>query len=179
MGRRYSQIKRGGEYKAALDKYVDYLQNMDTRPTKRVQGGARGARRKLEIRHVKPFGIETQADEFYQVRCSAESLTDLGAAVGTRLTTAPNTATIETNKKFRPARFSAFKGSGAATYVQSKVTGLYYLKYEGDSYSLPFGAISDTEEEAAGSKIVKAAVLTAFGAADIKRISFTPERVPV
>jgi len=63
--------------------------------------------------------------------------------------------------------------------VQSKVTKLYYLKYTGDSFSSPFGATSDAEEELAGGTAVKNAIITLFGAADIKRVSISPEKVPV
>jgi hypothetical protein len=180
MARRFSQIKRGTEYNRGLDNYVQYLRDAENRPTKRLQGGVRGARRELVIRAVTPFGISISAGEVYEVRASQKSITGIGSAVGaTRLVTPSGSTTPTVNKKFKPARVSSFKGSGTASYQQSKVTKLYYLKYEGDSYSLPFGAISETEEEATGAKVVKAAILSAFGAADIKRISFSPERVPV
>ena len=178
MARRYSQIKRGAEYNQALDNYLLYLRDAQTRPTKRLQGGARGARRKLEVRYVKPFGMAIGADEMFEVRASADSLTEIGSAVGSRITTATPSTKILINKKFKPARVSAFKGSGNATYVQSKVTKLYYLKYEGDSSSLPFGALTEVEEEQTGANAVRQAIITLFGAADIKRISFSAEKVP-
>lgn len=179
MSRRFSQIKRGTEYNQGLDNYIDYLRNAETRPTKRMQGGTRGARRRLTFRYLKPFGLETAADEYYEVRASEDALTALGSAVGARLTTAPANADIQSNKKFKPARVTVFAGSGSATYVQSKITKLYYLKYEGDTNSLPFGATSGTEEEQAGARAVKTAILSLIAASDVKRISFTPERVPV
>jgi hypothetical protein len=88
-------------------------------------------------------------------------------------------ATAQKIQGFRPARCSAFRGTGAAAYKQSRVTKLYYLDYTGDSFGFPFGALSGAEEEYAGGVAVKAAVLTAFGSADIKRVSITPEKVPV
>ncbi|NDJ16783.1 hypothetical protein [Myxacorys almedinensis] len=180
MARRFSQIKRGAEYNKGLDNYVQYLRDSETRPTKRLQGGVRGTRRVLLIRAVTPFGMTLSAGEVYQVRASQDSITGIGSAVGTtRLITPAPTADLNINKKFKPARVSAFRGSGTASYVQSKVTKLFYLKYEGDSFSLPFGALNETEEEADGARAVRVAVLSVFGSADIKRVSFSPERVPV
>lgn len=180
MARRFSQIKRGAEYEVALNNYVDYLQNAQTRPSKRLQGGIRGARRITLPAAVRPFGIELPAGTFLETRVGQESNQELSSVVATRLfTSGANLAAATRTEKFRPARAAAFRGTGAAAYVQSKVTKLYYLKYTGDSFSIPFGATSDAEEEFAGSTAVKNAIITLFGAADIKRVSITPERVPV
>lgn len=180
MARRYSQIKKGAEYEKALENYTTYLRNTDTRPTKRLQGGARGNRRQTVAAAVRPFGAELASGVYLSTRVGQESLTTLGGQLASRVfTQGAQLAGATKMAKFRPARVIAFRGSGAATYVPSKVTKLYYLKYEGDSYSAPFGATSDTEEEQAGGIAVKAAILTLFGAADIKRVSISPERVPV
>ena len=180
MARRYSQIKRGAEYEVGLNNYIDYLRLAETRPTKRMQGGVRGARRQTIPAAVRPFGIDLDAN-LAAVRVGSESHQELGGAVtAARLvTTGAPLATAQRIEGFRPARAAAFRGSGAATYVQSKVTKLYYLKYAGDSFSLPFGATAGTEEEHAGGTAVKAAIIAAFGAADVKRVSITPEKVPV
>lgn len=180
MSRRFSQIKKGAEYDSALDNYVDYLRNSATRPTKRLQGGTRGARRELVEAAVRPFGYEGGTSNFLLVKASQASLTGLGTALSTRTFTSGANLTAATSMKgFKPARVTAFRGSGAASYVQSKITKLYYLKYEGDSFSAPFGATSDTEEEAAGGRAVKTAILTQFASSDIKRVSISPEKVPV
>jgi hypothetical protein len=180
MVRRYSQIKRGAEYDLALDNYVTYIRDAATRPTKRLRGGARGARRTTVAAALRPFGMELPAGTYAAVRASQDSVTGLGSALTTRLFTSGSQLTgANPISKFTPARISAFRGSGAATYVQSKITKLYYLKYEGDSFSAPFGATGDAEEEQTGARAVRAAVLSVFGAADIKRVSFSPEKVPV
>lgn len=180
MARRYSQIKRGAEYDAALDNYITYLRNIETRPSKRLQGGIRGARRTTLPAAVRPFGVELAAGTYASTRVGQESSQELAATVATRLfTSGANLAGAQRIEKFRPAKASAFRGTGAAAYVQSKVTKLYYLKYTGDSFGVPFGATSDAEEEFAGGTAVKNAIITLFGAADIKRVSISPERVPV
>jgi len=180
MARRYSQVKRGAEYEVALDNYVEYLRNATTRPSKRLQGGIRGARRITLPAVVRPFGIDLSVAPFVHIRVGQESFQEMtGTVTGRIFTTGANLALGVKLDKFRPAKAAAFRGTGAATYVQSRVTKLYYLKYTGDSFNIPFGATTETEEEYAGSAAVKTAILAAFGAADIKRISITPEKVPV
>lgn len=180
MARRYENIKKGLEYQTGLDNYVEYLRNPANRTTKRMVGGTRGARRSVVPAAVKPFGIELAAGEYLRVTISASSNTALATAISTRTFISGANLTGATKlSKFSPARVNAFFGSGTASYAQSKVTKLWYLKYEGDSHSAPFGALTDTEEEQIGSRAVRAAVITAGGSADIKRVSITPEKVPV
>ncbi|NJO79168.1 MAG: hypothetical protein HC827_12035 [Cyanobacteria bacterium RM1_2_2] len=180
MARRYSQIRRGAEYDAALDNYVAYIRDAATRPTKRMQGGARGARRETLQAALLPFGIDLPANTFAAARISQTSFAAIGATLTNRTYTgATQLAAATPLAKFRPARVSAFRGTGAATYVQSKVTKLYYLKYEGDSFTAPIGALNAAEEEADGCRLVRTAIQGVFGAADIQRISFSPEKVPV
>lgn len=180
MSRRFSQIKRGAEYDTALTNYVDYIRNAATRPTKRLQGGTRGARRETIPAALRPFGMNMAADTYIAVRASQDSVTGIGSALTNRLfTQGTQLEAADKLSGFRPAKVTAFRGSGNAAYVQSKITKLYYLKYEGDSFSAPFGALSDTEEFETGASAVRAAIVTAFASADIKRISFTPEKVPV
>lgn len=178
MGR-FSRIKQGAELNQALDNYVNYIRDTANRPTKRLQGGTRGARRKTVIRGVQPFGQELAANTFYEVRIGEDSITALGSAVGTRLKEIQAPANVMRVKGFRPAKFSVFAGNGNAVYAQSKITRQYYLKYDGDNYSIPFGASSETEEEAQGAQVVKAAINNALGDKDIKRFSYQPERLAI
>lgn len=180
MSRRFSQIKRGAEYEKALDNYVLYMSNMETRPTKRLQGGTRGNRRQTVAAALTPFGADLGTGVYASVRVGQDSVTALGTALTNRLYTQGTqlAAAIKVGG-FKPARVTAFRGTGTANYVQSKITKLYYLKYDGDSFGAPFGATSGTEEEQAGGQAVKTAIITLFAGADIKRISFSPEKVPV
>lgn len=179
MSRRNIHIRRGLEYNTGLENYVKYLTDLDTRPTKRMKGGTRGARRKFILRVLLPFGMTVTADTLVEVRVSEKSDTALATPIGARLKKdAADLAKGLTFNKFRPARVSVFEGNGNATYVPSKYTKLNYLKYEGDGYSLPFGALTATEEEQDGAKAVRAGVRTTFSASDIVRVSFSPEKVP-
>ncbi|QYO62785.1 hypothetical protein [Leptolyngbya sp. 7M] len=180
MSRRFSQIKKGAEYDTALTNYVDYIRNAATRPTKRLQGGTRGGRRQTVPAALRPFGMDLGENAFVLVRVSQQSVTGLGNALTNRLfIQGTQLANADRLSGFRPARVQAFQGNGNAAYVQSKITKLFYLKYEGDSFTAPFGALTTAEEFETGASAVRTAVVTAFGAADIKRISFTPEKVPV
>jgi hypothetical protein len=124
--------------------------------------------------------MDLGAGVFARTRISQDAFTGIGNALTNRVfTQGAELAGATPLGKFRPARVAAFRGTGAATYVQSKITKLYYLKYEGDSFSAPFGATSATEEEAVGAAAVRTAIISAFGAADIKRVSFSPEKVVV
>lgn len=180
MSNKYSQIKKGLEYQTALDNYVEYLRNPANRRTKRLVGGTRGAQRQSRIACVLPFGIDQAGGEKYLTQVSEASWNALGAVIGARLSvTQADLALSSKVSKFKPARASVFRGSGAASYVQSKVTKLFYLKYTGDSYSIPFGAVSEGEEEQVGSRVVKAALITGGSGSDVNRVSISPERVPV
>ncbi len=179
MATRYSQIKRGAEYDTALDNYVQYLRDSATRPTKRLRGGSRENRRALIRAAVRPFGLPVDADELIEVKASAASGTALGPTLGVRLIrSGAELASAQSVRGFRPARLSAFRGTGAAEYAQSKVTKLWYLKYAGDSFSLPFGALTETEEQGVAARALKAQIITFFGSAEIKRVSIAPEKVP-
>ncbi len=154
MSRRFSRIKQGAELNTALDNYITYLKNIDTRPSKRTQGGVRGSRRETVAAAVLPFGKEMGTGEYAATRVSTEGLTGLGTVLNGRLyTQGAQLAGAIKILKFRPAKVTAFRGTGAATYVQSKITKLYYLKYTGDTYGSLFGATSATEEEFAGERL--------------------------
>ena len=178
MARKFSDIKRGAEYDFALDNYIQYLRDTETRPTKRMQGGTRGARRESVPAAVLPFGMAMAADEYVLCRVGTSTLADIGGALTNRLfSQGTQLANASKYQGFRPAKVSAFSGNGNAAYVQSKVTKLYYLKYEGNNYNAPFGALTAAEEQATGAAAVRTALLSLFGAADIKRVSFSPEKV--
>lgn len=179
MTRRFSDIKRALEYKTGLDNYVDYLTNLDTRQTKRLVGGTRGARRRTVRAALLPFGMDLEAGQYAAVRIGEKSNTAIGTNLGTRLyTSGAQLDGAIAFGGFRPAKLAVFRGTGAATYVPSKITKLQYLKYTGDTYTIPFGALTEAEEEAVGLDAVKGSITTLFAGADILRMSYQPEKVP-
>lgn len=184
MGNRYSDIKKGGELKIALDNYVDYLTNPANRTTKRVTGGSYGGTKGAMIRiGIRPFGVPVAAGFYVINQVRAEALTttganfdgiaDFGSGTDKRFEkTIDVTNIVAAPEGYVPARVSAFKGVGAPTYKQSKVTKLYYLHYPGKTWSCPFGrlmtALGDNELEQTVYNSVKEAVLAE---ATITRVS--------
>lgn len=182
MARRYSDVLRGAELNQALNNYVDYIQNIDNRQTKRLRGGAPGEARPRRQVAVKPFGIEMGAGEFALVGISQASYTKLSSAIGARMSiTSEALGGASKLDRFKPAKVNYFEptSDSARSYVQSKLTKLYYLKIQGDSFSAPFGATTDAEEELAGSRVVKTAVYNIAPSKESRRVWFTPEKVPV
>lgn len=178
---RYSDIRRGGELKEALTNYVKYLEDMDTRQTKRQKGGSTDRKVLKPIRvDVIPFGMKmpTTTPKF-TVKASGKGLgTDspLKDILNGRVDlTVAETSSEVSGEDFRPAKVTVFKGNGKGDYKQSKVTKLYYIKYPGETYSAPFGAKTEAEEYQTGVKEVRTKAAEDLKSADFFRISFKPE----
>lgn len=178
MGR-YSDIKRAARLKVGLDNYINHLQTMGTRPS-RI--GTQGARNLDETLFIQPFTVTVGVSEFVSARCTTDSRTKLLTIVNGAADAAV-TITLGANDlidlgKFRPARVVYFENSTRSVSVQtSDVTGLQYLKYAGDRFSLPFGAQTATSDQTDAFLAAKAAILTANAAAAIKRVSLGREYV--
>ena len=181
MGRRFSDVKRGAKLKTALDNYITYLQTAGTRPS-RI--GTQGPRNLSVFLYVQPFTVTVAADEFLQAKATPESNTKLRTVVdGTSL--AAVTATLGANTlitlpKFRASRITYFENSTRSVSVQSSdVTGLQYLKYAGERFSIPFGAQTATADQTDAFLQAKAAILAANAAAAIKRVGLNREYVGI
>lgn len=176
MSRRYSNILQGTELKKAQDALETYRR---TRQTKRssLNPSVGKARPKTEI-VVKPF--DTDVPDKVIVSIVRASLAELKDKLGTRVKDDQvSLATGLRLTRFRPARIHLFKPSAAVpTYVKSKATGLNYIKYPGDSYSSPFGAGSNNEEESAGARAVKSALLAVYKK-DYTRVWYESERISI
>lgn len=178
MGR-YSDIKRGAKLKVGLDNYINHLQTMGTRPS-RI--GTRGAMNLDETLFIQPFTVTVGLTEYLQARCTTESrtklLTIVDGAADAAISTAIGGGDLITLSKFRPARVVYFENSTRSVSVQtSDVTGLQYLKYAGERFSIPFGAQTATSDQTDAFLSAKAAILTANAAAAIKRVSLNREYV--
>lgn len=181
MGRRFSDVKRGAKLNTALTNYINYLQTAGTRPS-RI--GTQGARNLSVVLYIQPFTAQVAADEFLMARTTPESDTKLRTIVnGVTHAAVTNTLganTIITLPKFKAARVVYFENSTRSVSVQSSdITGLQYLKYAGERFSLPFGANADADDQMEGFLEAKAAILTANAAAAIKRVSLSREYVGV
>lgn len=182
MGRRYSNIKRAVEYEQGLNGYIRHLQGLDSNPTVRTTG-TRTRRTKKKPRRliaIRPFGQELQGGELLETQVTREAFEKLqGKLTGRIQDSSQALGGAVRNKSLQPAKVTFFDpGSGEPYYEESKITGLHYLKYPGESYTSPFGATGENEEEYQAAKQVKAAVLT-LSARDYARVSITPEKLRV
>lgn len=176
---RYSDIKRAAKLQVGLTNYINYLQTLGTRPS-RI--GTQGPRNLDETLFIQPFTVTVAADEVIQARCSTESrtklLTIVNGAADAAVTTALGGNSVITLGKFRPARVVYFENSTRSVQVEtSEVTGLQYLKYAGERFSLPFGAQTAASDQTDAFLAAKAAILTANQAAAVKRVSLSREFV--
>ncbi|MEA5449712.1 hypothetical protein VB780_14100 [Leptolyngbya sp. CCNP1308] len=181
MGARYSDIKRAAKLQAGLTNYINYLQTSATRPS-RI--GTQGPRDLSKIVYLKPFTIDVAADEVVTARCNPEHYNQLGATINASSIAAVDDAiganTIVGIPKFSPARVVLFRNATrSVTVATSDVTGLQYLKYNRDRYSVPFGATADIDDMMDSFLDVKARLLTVNAAAAVKRVSLVREKVGV
>jgi len=181
MATRYSDVRRGAELNKALTNYAAYLQNASTRPSKRLQGGT--VERTIAKKNVtvRPFSLDNDTTKpKVLVQATVQGLSTSGgllAKLTTRIDETPGTD-FRLEGGFSPAKVSYFKPTGTTrTYVQSKITKLFYLKYPGTTYSIPFGALSDTEEFETAKALVKADVLEIDPTLNYRRVSISGEKV--
>lgn len=181
MGRRYSDIKRAARLQAGLTNYVNYLQNSATRPSRL---GTQGPRNLTQIVYLEPFTIGVEADEVVAARCTPESFNTLNATINASpvaaVTSAVGAKAVVSIPKFSAARLVLFRNNTRVVSVaRSDVTGLEYLKYNGDRFSCPFGATADNDDLMDSFADVKTRVLAANAGAAVKRVSLVREKVGV
>lgn len=181
MATRYSDVRRGAELNKALTNYATYIQNAATRPSKRLQGGTVGRTIVKKDVAVRPFSMDNDATKpKVLTKATEQGISTAGGlqtALSTRIDLDPGTD-FRLEGGFTPAKVSYFKPtSNARTYVQSKVTKLYYIKYEGNTYSAPFGAATDAEEFETAKALVKDDVMALDPGLNYRRISISGERV--
>lgn len=179
MAPRYSNILKAAEYKVALDNYIASLRKAENNQSKRVKGGTLTDKPRTELAIV-PFGINVDAGEFIRTGTTVKSWEKLKSYLGTRVKDdQASMAKAEKKVRFHPARVTLFEPSNVAgTYKKSAKTGLFYPKRDGDTYSTPLGAASETEEFATAAAIIKAALKKAFPKS-YTRVNVKAEVIPV
>jgi hypothetical protein len=176
MGR-FSDIRRGGELKQALDSYVQYLQNPPAR-----QINSRGDRDPSITAYVTPFGFDIEADEVVEVSANEQGFNRLqaivnGAGTGAQVSNALGSASVTQVGRFRPARVTTFEnGTKTKTVERSRYTNQQYLKYAGDRFSCPFGRNTATDDIDDAYQQIRAALKARAGLA-VNRVSLSPERL--
>ena len=192
MGRRYSDIKRGGELKTALDNKTAWdLNTNGARKTKRLTGGT-GTKRDQKTVAILPFSIKPASPPttYYLVKMGGKSFTTTGATAFGK-TKADNyydsTPTSVAGAKrppsgFSPARLSTFQSTATGTtidYVQAKATKLYYPKRTGDSFHYPIGRLlsaPDTADEQETKTAITADLVTLANAVAGRTFTFRDEK---
>lgn len=167
MARRYSNIRQGAILNAALNRYVQYLTDIDRVPN--VGGGRE--RSPTVVLSLEPFGFDIAAGTGVRATTTQRSRQVMQAGIGTRAIAPAAGATNQRIPGFKAAKAVLFLGTGASTVATSQITGLRYLKYGGESYSHPFGraAAGDAEYDAFSE------IQTALGGAN-RRISYQAEQ---
>ncbi len=183
--RRYADIKRGGELKKGLENLIAYqtesLNNPQTVRGGNITGKTITSRPRTRVA-VLPFGVDTESSARYIVQASKESIEKAGNTLGSRLTTnLANVTNVEKRRGFVPAKIHFFEpdsssGSGAS-YKRSEKTGLYYINRDGKSYTVPFGATSESEEFATASAQVIAAIEKLLQNKDYVRVWVSNEKI--
>ena len=138
MGR-FSDIKRGGELKTKLDRYVQYLQ---TPPARRLN--TQGDRDPSKPVYLVPFGLDIGATEVVTVNANTAGYALISPFItqtdGGEITDARGSKTIKDIGRFRAPKVKVFQNATKKkTTPNSRFTGTPYLKYAGQSYSCPFG----------------------------------------
>jgi hypothetical protein len=176
MAGRFSDIKRGGDLKKKLDKYVTYLQNP---PARRLN--TQGDRKPSTVVYLTPFSLDVGTTQVVSVDANRDGYTLLAPFVnqgtGSAITNDKDGKTVKDVGRFRAAKVNVFQNpTKTKTTPNSKFTGEPYLKYAGNSYSCPFGrkAASDDIQDAFSD--VKAILRQRQGLL-VNRVSLQIERV--
>lgn len=172
--RRYSRIMEAARYYAAIDNYLQYIQDASRHSTNIGSGRARPPSQPL---FIVPFAVDLAAGQMVPVSASQTAWNAHGARFAGR-TVAVAPAAAENRIKiadFKAARVVITTGlSATGTVKTSRVTGLKYLSYGGQSTSIPFGRLNDADEEATAFAAIEAAITPTLGANS--RVSLTPEK---
>lgn len=180
MGGRFSDIRRAGRLRPALDRYIQHLSGAATRPSRIGTQGPRGATQQV---YIYPFGFDLAANQVLGARVDPAHLAVLqsfvNAPTGAGVETALGANDVSPISKFRAARVVLFRNQTRSVQVAtSDITGLEYLKYNGDRYSCPFGR--DDAASAADMhdvfQEIKGALLAVTGF-EINRVSLTREKL--
>lgn len=180
MARRYSNILQSARLRQAADRYIEYLQGTLTRPS-RV--GTQGAREATQPIYVYPFGFDLGANQVLRGYVNPSHYADLSTYIN-GVTGVSSSDTLGTDEVanisgFSPARVVWFRNATrSVTVATSDITGLEYLKYNGDRSSCPFGRddAASTSDMYDAFQEIKGQLLGLTGF-EVNRVSLTRERL--
>lgn len=189
MPRRYTDIRRGGELKTALDNKTAWdLNTKGARTTKRLTGGT-GNRRAQEIVGIIPFTRKATAANavLFLVSIQKASFDDTASFGSTEArkyfdgTPAGGNKTYDTKPSgFSPARMTTFTSTATGTtfsYKQAKATKMWYPDRPGTRRHYPIGRLTsspDTTDEVETKKAIRTALANDLGGG--KTLTFKDEK---
>jgi hypothetical protein len=169
---KFYRVLRGQRGLAAKTKFLNHLEGIDT-----VSAiGTKGNRPESRKLYIIPFNIKLGPTVLLEQSALIPSYTALTSALSTHTKATIDAA--ETSVKLRgarAARVSATSGlSGTGAVKTSKLTGLKYADYGGQSISAPFGKTSytSTEVEQDVYEVIRAGLGNAY-----KRVHLIQERI--
>jgi hypothetical protein len=168
---KFYRVLRGQRGQAARTAYLNYLETLgtDRAPV------SRGNRPTSMPLYVLPFGIDLGTELVLETSALQASHAALNAGVGGNrvLESVPAGKAPIKIRTAKAARVSATSGlSGTGTNERSKLTGLYYKDYGGQSFSCPFGRNTAAEKEGEAFAAIKAALGNTY-----RRIHLIEERI--
>ena len=180
MSRRFSRILGSSRLRPAADRYIQYLSGTLTRPSRVGQGGPRQATQSV---YYYPFGLDLPTDQVLTAKVDPAHYNILAPVIngvtGVEITNGLGAKTLSPLRGISPARVVWFRNATRSVQVAtSTITGLEYLKYNGDRYACPFGrdgATSTADMYDAFSEI-KGDLLSTPGFV-ISRVSIQRERL--
>jgi hypothetical protein len=168
MSRRFSDIRRAPLLAQALSNYQAYEARDLAERGQNI--GTKGPASPALYVAITPFTLSLAAGDSYKCRTTTRNHNQLSSYLSTYSSTTLTNATK--NGEFKPATVRLFVKTGS-TVSTSKITGIRYLKSNGNSYSHPFGASSGTDKEYE----VFEGIATALQAASANNhVTYTPEK---
>ena len=172
MARRYSDINRGPLLAQAHTRRQAYLARDISERNANSRIGQRQASPTLFVL-IKPFGQTlTGANDAYRGRTNQRNRAQLRDEIDTHAADIGQDATFLVSGNFNPAVIKLFVKTSSTT-TTSRVTGLRYLKANGQNYSHPFGAAAATDKEYQVFNTIASALRNASVA---NKVSYTPEK---
>jgi hypothetical protein len=173
MSKKFSRILQGARYNAELTAYIEYLTGKSTRQPNIGNGKARP---NLTTLYVHPYAFSASATVLLQQSASTTAWTTYEGDLGGRtLTAVPSGSEGIKIRGAKAARIIVITGrTGEKVVKTSHVTAAKYLKYAGNSTSVPFGRSGSTDTVDAAFTAIKALIAPS---GSTNKVYLQPEKV--
>ncbi|WNZ28178.1 hypothetical protein HJG54_35280 (plasmid) [Leptolyngbya sp. NK1-12] len=173
MPRRYSDINRGPLLQQAYQRRQQYLARDLAERNATAQIGTRTSSPTVFVL-VKPFGEDLGAEiDGYRVRTNQRNRQQLGDDIGNRAKIPAEADEFLVNGNYTPAKLKLFVKTSSSP-ATSRITGIRYLRANGQSYSHPFGSNAATDREFLAFNQI---AIGLRNASPNNRVSYSPEKI--